>query len=139
MHTEKDEDSVKKRETYFDDKKFLNRALTRSRPCLTLRKLRERLPGVLTVSFFTSSSSIWFRVSYLFDASVRSRTWKCKSWYYIHWCFLNPKRNQEVRNLLHEKYNYWIPQIQRYFVFSCLWQINTFGLCTKSYHFQDVR
>lgn len=37
-----------KKPTYFDDKKFWNRALMRSRPCLTLRKLRERLPAVLT-------------------------------------------------------------------------------------------
>lgn len=60
--------------TYSEDKKFLNKALMRSRPCLTLRRLRERLPCVFTVSFLTSMSSILFKVSYIFDASTRSRT-----------------------------------------------------------------
>lgn len=41
-------------ETYPDDKKLINKALMRSRPCLTLRRLRDRLPGDFTVSFFIS-------------------------------------------------------------------------------------
>lgn len=65
--------------TYSEDKKFLNKALMRSRPCLTLRRLRERLPCVFTVSFLTSMSSILFKVSYIFDASTRSRTWNCQT------------------------------------------------------------
>lgn len=40
--------------TYSEERKFWNRVAMRSMPCLTLRSWRERLPCVLTVSFFIS-------------------------------------------------------------------------------------
>jgi len=56
------------------EKKCSNKALMRSRPCLTRRKLREWLPCFFTVPFETSRSSISCKVLCVLDASLRSCT-----------------------------------------------------------------
>lgn len=60
--------------TYSVDMNCSNRALTRSNPCLTRRRFRVWLPGVFTVSFAISASSIVCNVSFFLEASTRSRT-----------------------------------------------------------------